>query len=315
MTKNLHYLLIILGVFWLGRLNAQHYNNWYFGHGAGLSFSTPGFPVPRPVNGSTMTANEGSASISDANGDLIFYTNGAVIYNRHHQVMQNGAALAGNESSFQSAVIVPMPGHDSLYYVFTSDAFENAFANGYRYSIVSMLRDGGRGAVTVKNQLLHGPSSERLTATRHANGVDIWIITNDDKSNVFRTWLLTCNGLQPSPVVSVAGEVLNAADRLNIGALKVSPDGKQLCQTHFPLDDDIIGSNNFFQLFDFNNATGTITNARTVILPGMHVYNSEFSPNSQFLYLAHANAAVVSQVEIKLPTVAAIAASSVKIHF
>ena len=86
-----------------------------------------------------------------------------------------------------------------------------------------------------KNILLHASCTERMTAVRHANGISVWVITNDNNSNTFRAWLVGCNGLQATPVVSNTGVVLDQDIIVNTGMMKVSPDGKQLCQTHFPV--------------------------------------------------------------------------------
>jgi hypothetical protein len=135
------------------------------------------------------------------------------------------------------------------------------YANGYRYNVVNIRRNAGLGEVISKNNLLYAPSTERLTAARHSNGVDIWVITNDINSNVFRAYLVNCSGLQTTPVISTVGDVLDRHTDMPFGSLKVSPDGKQLCQTHFPsLDGNI--SENFFQLFDFNAATGVLSNPK-----------------------------------------------------
>jgi hypothetical protein len=37
--------------------------------------------------------NEGTASIADSTGQLLFYTNGKKVWNRNHEVMQNGSGL------------------------------------------------------------------------------------------------------------------------------------------------------------------------------------------------------------------------------
>ncbi|HEU4470365.1 MAG TPA: PKD domain-containing protein [Flavisolibacter sp.] len=289
---------------------AQAYNNWFFGDGAAVSFNPAGPLVPQAISGSAMVADEGTASISNSNGQLLFYTDGSVIYNRNHQVMLNGDNLQGNASAFQSPVIIPFPGHDSLYYVFTADAKENAFANGYRYSVINMNRDNGLGEVVSKNVLLSGSGTERITAARHANGIDIWIITNDGGSNIFRAWLLSCNGLSTVPVVSAVGEILNEFELQKIGMLKISPDGEKLCQTHFPRGSLLL--NHFFQLFDFNNSTGQLSNPKKITLPEVNVYACEFSPDSKLLYLTSVSN-FLEQVEAKLPTAAAIEASWVSI--
>lgn len=260
---------------------------WYFGDKAGLSF-IPGpvttAPFPAPVSGNAMQAGEGCASVCDSTGNMLFYTNGRRIYNRVNQVMQNGDNLMGNISSFQGVVIVPLPNSNTIYYVFTSDAFENNFLNGYRYSIVDMAGDGGKGSVTIRDVPLSGNCSERLTAIRHANGVDVWLVTMDANSNIYRCWLLTCNGLQPSPVVSQLGLEMGPGVFMNVGCLKGSPDGTALCQTYFAGNNT--SDRHYFQVFDFNKLNGVISSPRSGTLPGRKFYAAEFSPNSQIIYLS-----------------------------
>ncbi len=194
---------------------AQQYNTWYFGSGAGISFNTGGASLPFTLTDGINSMSEGNASISDANGNILFYTNGQTVYNRTHQVMLNGNNLLGHRSAAQSSVIIPLPNNDSIYYIFTTDAIENSLANGYRYSIVNIKHDGGKGEVITRNSFLNGSCTERLTAARHANGIDVWIIGNERSSNVFKAWLMTCMGLQTSPVISTVGAVLTTSDLWN----------------------------------------------------------------------------------------------------
>jgi gliding motility-associated-like protein len=304
-------LLLFIILFFTSPAGGQQYNNWIFGSGAGISFNAvAGQPVPHNIYGSVINAFEGSASVSDQNGKLLFYTNGEKVWNKNHTVMPQGEGLLGHGSAYQSSLIVPRPGSTTVYYIFTADAIENNLVNGYNYSVVDMAKDNGLGEVVTKNVRLQAPGTERLTAARHTNGIDIWIITNDFRSNTFRAWLLTCEGVNPTPVVSNIGEVLDEQDRMNIGAMKVSPDGKLLCQTHFSSE---VGTDaeQFFQLFDFNNATGVLSNVRSVHLQGTGYASCEFSSNSSLLYLTEPLAEELEQFEAKLATATAVAASRV----
>lgn len=287
---------------------AQQNNIWYFGSGAGIAFNSNGSgTVPYSFGGNAMKTTEGCASICNASGNLLFYSNGATVYNNKNEIMLNGNGLAGNISAFQSVVILAQPGSDSLYYVFTADAFENNFAKGYNYSIIDMSRDSGYGEVITKNVLLNAPGTERLAAARHANGTDIWIITNDYNSNVFRNWLITCTGIEPSPTISTVGEVMNKDRYNNTGSLKVSPDGNLLCQTHFPDIDS--NASNFFQVFDFDNSTGIVSNPNLVSISGSYHNTCEFSPNSKLLYVTNARQEEINQFNVSINNAAAIAAS------
>ena len=81
--------------------------NWYFGTYAGLDF-TSGTPVP--IFDGQLSTSEGCASVSNNNGDLLFYTDGRFVYDKNHNQMPNGSGLLGDPSSTQSAVVCPKPG-------------------------------------------------------------------------------------------------------------------------------------------------------------------------------------------------------------
>ena len=155
MRKLLPVVGLTASLFFFLSLEAQQGNQWYFGRFAGLSFSNN---PPSPVGGSQINTLEGTSTIADENGNLLFYTNGVLVYNRNHELMPNGIGLKGHVSSFQNSVIVPTPGNKNIYYVFTTDAIENNGLNGYNYSIVDMTKDNGLGDVTTQNVALTGPS-------------------------------------------------------------------------------------------------------------------------------------------------------------
>ena len=108
-------------------------NNWYFGLNAGITFNTN---PPSALTNGQLNTFEGCAAISDNAGNLLFYTDGTTVYNKLHAIMTNGSALFGHLSSTQSAIIVPLPGSNTIYYIFTLDAF--AGTHGVCYSIVDM---------------------------------------------------------------------------------------------------------------------------------------------------------------------------------
>lgn len=81
-------------------------NNWYFGVNAGLTFNTT---PPSALTDGVVNTAEGSATMSDASGNLLFYTDGITVWNRNHQIMPNGTGLLGDPSAAQSAIIVPKP--------------------------------------------------------------------------------------------------------------------------------------------------------------------------------------------------------------
>ena len=105
-------------------------NVWYFGNGGGLQFTNGEATLLADAN--QLNTMEGCATISDAEGKLLFYTDGITIWNYKHQIMVNGTGLLGDKSSTQSAVIVPKPGNPQLFYIFTADNVPGP--DGVRYS-------------------------------------------------------------------------------------------------------------------------------------------------------------------------------------
>ena len=87
--------------------------NWQFGNQAGLNFNDGTLP-PTLVTTSNMVARGGSASVSDAAGNLLFYTNGINVWNSNNQIMPNGSDLSGSEGS-QSVLIIPNPSNADEY--------------------------------------------------------------------------------------------------------------------------------------------------------------------------------------------------------
>lgn len=268
--------------------------NWYFGDHAGLDFNS-GFPVA--LTDSQMFQNEGCATISDANGNLLFYTNGIEIYNANHVLMQNGGGLLGSDSSTQSAVIVPFPGNTNKYYVFAV-GYEG-HSNGLTYSVVDMTLDGGLGGVVAgeKNIQLETPVAEKITAVYHANNTDIWVIAHGLNNNEYLAYLITSSGINTSPVISAVGNIHTISSGA-IGYLKASPDGTMLaCAIHF---DNSMGT----ELFDFDNATGVVSNPK--IINQYPTYGIEFSPNSKILYCTSMGwfAGGIYQYDLTQPTLA-----------
>jgi gliding motility-associated-like protein len=252
---------------------------WYFGNKAGISFS--GNTVSAVTNGQ-LNSIEGCTTIADALGNLRFYTNGVTVWNKNHFVMANGTGLFADPSSSQAAVIVPKPGDANIYYIFTTNPFEaNA---GLRYSIVDMSLAGGNGAVTTKNALIYDGTCEKISVVKHANGQDYWVVTHHYGSNGFQANLVSPSGLSPTVVNSNSGAtVVEDFDPTNaIGYMKLSPDGTKLaiCHTYMAA-----AGQNTAELFDFDAATGVITNPRA-LFTDMHPYGVEFSGEGNTLFIS-----------------------------
>jgi gliding motility-associated-like protein len=297
------FLIPLLFIFIGKQSFSQSYANWwYFGQNAGVTFQT-GSPVASP--GGQINTVEGTAAISDASGNRLFYTEGVRVWNRNHVQMPNGAGLMGNISSTQSAVIVQRPGSPNIYYIFTVDA--QAGGNGFRWSEVDMNLQGGFGDVTAnKNILLYTPSAEKICAIKHCNNTDVWVLSHHFGSNGFRAYLVTAAGINPVSVNSNVGTVHSGSSTNTIGYMKVSPDGNKLAlAVRYTSSGNQPG---YVEMFDFNNNTGAVTNA--LVLGNMqYAYGVEFSPNSTLLYVNRSQGTTIYQYNLCAGSNAAIIAS------
>lgn len=269
---------------------------WYFGNYAGLDFMTS---PPTILGNSAMSVFEGCASIADASGNLLFYTDGMTVWDQTHAVMANGSNLFGHSSTTQSGIIVKQPGTNNLYYVFTVDAIGGP--HGLCYSIVDMSLASGNGSVTVKNTLLHTPTAEKVTAVKHCNGTDIWVISHDWTTNNFRCYLVTSAGINTTPVNSPVGTV-HMGSYNEAGFIKVSPTGRKIGIT---LNTSALG----FELYDFNNSTGIVSNPLILANTTSGAYGCEFSPDGTKFYGASSTTPVIYQWDLCAGTSNAIIAS------
>lgn len=263
-------ILLVLTIVFGSSQDIKRTQNWYFGDSAGLSFATD---PPTVLANGVMNTIEGCATMSDTNGNLLFYTNGVRIWNKNHQIMDNGTGLNGHISSTQSSLIVPWPGNDSLFYIFTTDAVGQF--NGLQYSLVNIHENNGLGKVTVKNVLLQTPVCEKLTGTRHANGIDFWIITHKYNSNEFLIFKITKDGLNICPYVQEAGSMNGISGADAQGMLKINSKGNIL--------GNVLFDQSKVELFSFNTETAQIK--LTCTLGGLFFpFGIEFS-DSSLLYV------------------------------
>lgn len=275
------YFLILFFALAFFFVDAQHEADyWYFGNYAGLDFSSGN---PEPLTEGQLRNYEGCATASDSAGNLLFYSNGITVWNKEHQIMENGDDLMGDTSSTQSAIMVPHPGNDSLVFVFTVDVLEDDdkgiewITNGLRYSIININRNSGLGEIVTKNILLLDSVPEKVTSVLHQNNKDIWIISHEWGSDAFYVWLIDDTGLNTTPVISNVGIIYEGNELVSIGYLKSEPSGNRIVSA--------VLNYSKVEIFDFNRSNGTLSEYLTISLGGLNkTYGCEFSPDGSKLY-------------------------------
>lgn len=238
-----------------------------------------------------------NANISDSQGNLLFYTNGISIQNSDDNTMLNGDSLSpGVYTSLwqqtglnmpQAALILPSPADSNLFFVFheTLDP-DTIFGSGPAlplnlfYSVVDMRLDGGKGAVVLKNQVLLSDSLfiGGLTAVRHGNGKEWWILVRKYNSESFYKILLNDQGGFNVYSDSVSGLPHSMDQNQNAGQCVFSPDGSKYA---FYIASYGLG------ILDFDRCSGEFKNFKYLPrIDTMWCGGVAFSPNSKLLYVS-----------------------------
>ncbi|HXB40384.1 MAG TPA: gliding motility-associated C-terminal domain-containing protein [Bacteroidia bacterium] len=276
MKKSLFFTILLFNLFANAQPGKEAWH-WKFGQ-AQLDFSS-GAPVK--VSPGPSFFSNACANISDENtGQNLFFTNGLSAFDMNNNIISNSYGMFGNNSTTQT-LIVPWPGNPKLYFIISADKL--AGNKGVHYSVVDLSLNNGLGKVTIKNQALTpAPATEKITAVRHCNGVDYWIITHSYNSNAFNAYLVNTSGINTTPVVSNTGtshQFFAPGNDEATGYMKASPNGTKVAVGIFSDSLPLI------EILDINNSTGIINNPVTINLKGDGgAYGISFSPDNSKLY-------------------------------
>lgn len=294
---------------------AQYNNNhWIIGYTPMLIDFTDTGVVNHFYGTATMPYNsffKGQSTI--ANDSTILSCNGYFLFNKKGNLVENGDYLVPHKlvdfellSSGQYQQSIILPKKDSLYYLFVWSVSDKSFDIGeitgyyirdiFTYSIIDMKANNGDGKVISKmNYLLEDDSlgASQMSAVRHANGRDWWLVKPRLKGHQIYIYLVTAEGIS-SPNL----QVFDSPNLENgfLGQSNFSEDGSlyALCS----IWSDVI------QINKFDRCTGLFTKYRTVTSPIDTVYYYDpilekdtsytrkigtgicFSPNNKYVYIA-----------------------------
>lgn len=254
----------------------------------------------------TIPAFLSTANICDKNGNFLFFTNGIYVRDRFGNKMPNGDSLSFNNQEYyaavttsgapndQSVMILPKPGSSTIYYIFHFLPIDTIFTIAGRtylqpinffYSIVDMTQNFGLGDVVQKNKKLPIPgvqSASRMTAVRHGNGRDWWIVRHGFGDNTYIKYLFTEDTIL-GPFIQQIGPSFNQ------NSIVINYDGTSV----FNLEGNKMATANWLGptvVLDFDRCNGVFSNPfiinnhfrDTTLLSAIGL---SFSPNGRFLYV------------------------------
>ncbi len=265
----------------MGKIAEYPFGGVYYPWGGVTMDFSDNFP-PSVVRRNLAFDMNVQASIADKEGNLVAYTNGCHIINKVDEIMENGdtinpgiyqgtTACLISYPAYQGTIFLPAPDSDSLYYLFHMgmdfiDTFPWFASQRFYYSVLDASANNGLGKVIDKNHLLYanGGIAPYVTAAKHANGRDWWVVTTKRFTNQYHVFLLDPTGPRFMHT-QIIGDSMSRGSQC-CGQTGFSPDGSK----HFNASNDT-----GLELLDFDRCTGVFSNP--VFIDSSHV--GKFGPN------------------------------------
>ena len=303
------FFLLISSSIFIIQLNAQKHDNvWMLGYGPtvdtfGVSggitkvdFLDVNFPTKERIPQTQIGQYVSNSTISNEVGELQFYTNGQRIENHAFQVMENGDSI-GNQPNWyfsgepfpQITLALPLPDYQDRYVLFQmlwegitlSNGDYEYIGNSLVFHEIDMSVNGGLGKVISRNDPVIGDTLDvgKITAVKHANGRDWWVLVWKYNSDSVYRILMGNNGVQFIGTQSVQAEWQGLTSH---GQVAFSPDGTKYVTIKARA---LEGA--WAEFYDFNRCTGMLARTHQHFLPDfINSPGIAISPNSRFAYVS-----------------------------
>ncbi len=273
--KNRILLFVFLSLLHSSLLLAQEENNiWCFGRQMGLNFNGAS-PV---LFSSKVNVVESSASVSDPSGNLLFYMGKDTVWDRNHNMLQNGDGMLGNGntgSSYHGVAIAQSISNTQQYFLFATNAIEQGLHKLY-YSVIDMSLNSGLGGVVPgqKNIVLDTGIAEPINIIARPGCDGYWLLMHRRIGTNYLAYRIDASGIAASPVVS-SGLVSLPIGATNPCLMLTNNSGTRTVMAYF--------ENSEFATF--NKSTGVYSDFLLLdtITPNHYI----FSPDDTKLYISN----------------------------
>lgn len=299
--KKINYTLLLLVFAGFGQLKAQK-------HDAVWPFGIHEFPVPTLYgNASVQFQNDTAAVVahtwnlnfglaagafSDADGNLLFVTNGCVVVDALGDTLKTASgatgvvAEAGTAALYctdvglpvpQGVVFLPKPGSEDEVMMLTMGVHydpQDKWLYGPMFAYTITDNSGQKVLSEVPETLPNASNPESYALVRQGNGRDWWLLAPLRKSNGYALYAIT-----PEGIVWAGQQNLGpAGDCLRPGACVFSPDGAKFARTQ----------NCQTVVFDFDRCSGVLSEPVVFERPD-YVFGGGgvvFSPDASRVYVS-----------------------------
>lgn len=307
----MRFILILFGIYFFSVLNAQNdslkYDYiWATGYSSNLTdFNFGGTILDFNIDTVDIYYEYREIDMDIANTTICNEVGSEILfYSNNYQIMSPNEAFPfpvpgglnpntdyQNDRLIQGVLGLPV-GNDSLFYLlhlgadyFPEDPEEQyVYVSQLNYSVLDFsfqAREENNELIETNITLLEDNfTGGKLTATRHANGRDWWILIKKQTLNIFHRILLTPEGISVDGTQQVGTETFGGA---GIGSAVFSSDG-----TKYVFANDYgLGELSTIDVYDFDRCTGLLSNFKRVQFENPGLGNGvSISPNSRYLYEA-----------------------------
>ena len=284
---------------------------WLFGQSKyGITYKKSDFSAQLDSIQNPVFGTGGSAVATDPySGDLLFYSDGSLVYDRGHQLISGyTAGLNGNTSGDQPALVAAVPGQANFYFIISNSASTSAPGSIFAARINMNLQGNaplaanpGYGVMqNTFNTQITANASEGMAVVAAPGGSQYWLITHERGTAVFNVTPVNSVGIDNTKTTtydfSSRGfppmEAANLCFSQAVNKLAVSPRDTSLN----------------VQILDFSVTSGTLAYDTVVYnsanrdvsgIPGddYSIYDTEWSGDGSKLYISrHGGAGITGMV-------------------
>ena len=217
------FIFICLWIVCFNNLIAQNQASiWFLGNGNGVDFSK----TPPEIMETAPDNNDRYATISDLDGNLVFYCHHNTVWNADRRVMENGTGLEG--SIWEETIILPRPDSESQYYIFQVSQANKTSNTRVIYALIDVEANEGSGSVIQKNVMLYANLHGSITVSGNCES-GYWLVgetntnvVDEDHCDKILAFRINEHSVSTTPVISSPVCIGNS------GSYRLSPNGKKL---------------------------------------------------------------------------------------
>jgi hypothetical protein len=273
---------------------AKYDYNWlmgYYSDGRRIEYNFNKNPISIKITNFPTKISGCGSTLSSQNGQLDYYTNCCSISDASHRTIANGDSLNPGfiynnycPSGFpirQSVLFLPsVSDTNTLYLIHQKQKIitEPVFT-GMTEELLYTMINRKQNLVVKKNQVISQDSLNvtLLTACKHGNGRDWWIMQPKFLSDKYQRILLDSTGFRQPLEQTIGVKVVQGGN--GGGQAAFTPDGTKYIR-YTPADK--------LSIYDFNRTTGLLSNFKFIPVDSFGLFGGvAVSPNSRFVYVCN----------------------------